>query len=91
LGVAVSPGGGNVYIANSNSGSVSVIDPAINAVTATLTVGTQPYGLAVTPDGGRVYVANACYGFCGSVSVITTATNTVIATIPVGLSPPVWR
>ena len=55
-----------------------------NTVTATITVGTQPWGLAVTPDGSKVYVANF---EDDTASVIDTATNAVTATIRVGRTP----
>ena len=42
LGVAVSPEGTKVYVANLNSDTVSVIDTATNTVTATVHVGSQP-------------------------------------------------
>jgi YVTN family beta-propeller protein len=74
----------NAYITNETDGTVSVIATASNTVTATIPVGTQPYGTAVTPDGSKVYVANMG---ANTVSVIATATNTVIATIP-GFSEP---
>jgi len=72
------------YIANYNSSNVSVIDTATNTVTATVTVGTNPYGVSVNPAGTRVYVTN---GGTNNVSVIDTATNTVTATVAVGSSP----
>jgi YVTN family beta-propeller protein len=79
-GVAVTPDGTRVYVANGPS-SVSVIDTATNTVTATVGVGDGPFGVAVTPDGARVYVPN---WVSGDVSVIDTATNTVTTTVPVG-------
>ena len=72
------------YVANSNSGTVSVIDTATNTAVATIPVGNVPLGVAVTPDGTHVYVANVNDN---TVSVIRTATNTVVKTIPVGLAP----
>jgi YVTN family beta-propeller protein len=57
--VAVTPDGSKVYVANSNSNTVSVIATASNAVVATITVGAFAPGVAVTPDGSRVYVANS--------------------------------
>ena len=69
------------YIANSNSDTVSVIDTASNTVTATVAVGTQPFGVAVNPAGTRVYVTNLS---SNTVSVIDTASNTVVATVAVG-------
>ncbi len=56
IGVAVSPNGRRVYVANlcgtgtynsTNIGAVSVIDAASNTVVATVTVGNGPYGVAV--------------------------------------------
>jgi YVTN family beta-propeller protein len=60
-----------VYVANNDSNTVSVIETARNAVTATLGVGVFPFGIAVTPDGSRVYVANEG---SNTLSVIETAT-----------------
>jgi YVTN family beta-propeller protein len=53
LGVAVTPDGTNVYVANAGNLTVSVIDTASNTVTTTILVGT-PAGVAVTPDGTKV-------------------------------------
>ena len=74
----------NAYVANSGSGTVSVIDTATDAVVATVTVGTSPDGVAVSPDGSRVYVASSGRG---TVSVIDTATDTVAGTVNVGTFP----
>jgi DNA-binding beta-propeller fold protein YncE len=38
---------------------VSVIDAATNAVTATVPVGSDPFGVAADPGAGTVYVANS--------------------------------
>ena len=90
-GVAVSPGGTKVYLANRGDGTVSVFAALIGAVANTTSVGTvsvgsDPEGVAVSPDGGKVYVANFSDG---TVSVIDTSTNppTVSATISVGSNP----
>lgn len=83
LGVAVAPDGRKVYVTNSGSHSVSVIDAAKNTVTATVDVGDYPFGVAVKPDGSKVYVANSVGN---SVSVIDTATNKVV-TVSVGSKP----
>jgi len=72
------------YISNYGDNTVSVIDTAIDTVTATIHVGIWPYGIAITPDGSKVYVSN-CYS--NTTSVIDTSTNTVTATVPVGLYP----
>jgi YVTN family beta-propeller protein len=69
----------NAYITNGGgSGTVSVIDTATGAVTATINVGLYPRGVAVTPDGSKVYITRAVTGG-NSVSVIDTATNAATA------------
>ncbi|MGH3671038.1 MAG: YncE family protein [Pseudonocardiaceae bacterium] len=73
-----------LYLPNSGSGSVSVIDTLSNTVIATIPVGSCPEGVAVTPDGRHVYVPNFA---SNSVSVIDTANDTVADTIPVGGDP----
>ena len=73
------------YVTNTDDGTVSVIDAATNAVTATIPVGTSPFGVAVDPAAGTVYVANDSAD--GTVSVIDAATRAVTATIPVGSYP----
>ncbi|MGB9939582.1 PGF-pre-PGF domain-containing protein [Methanosarcina sp.] len=82
-GVAVTPDGKKVYVANSDP-TVSIIDTATNTVTATINVGNRPYGVAVNPAGTKVYVTNPDSGM---VSLIDTTTNKVTATVNVGGSP----
>ena len=81
-GVAVLPDGLKVYVANTVSGTVSVIkiDPGKSKFNETrkIKVGTEPYGLALTPNGTRLYVTNAR---SNSISVIDTDHDTVITTI----------
>lgn len=83
-GVAISPDGATAYVANSGSGTVSVIDTVTNTVIATIDVGTYPDGVAVSPNRSRLYVTNSG---SNTVSVIDTSTNTVTTTIDVGNSP----
>jgi YVTN family beta-propeller protein len=92
-GVTVTPDGTKVYVTNSGSNTVSVIDASNNKVTATINLGSpahggQPEGVAVTPDGTKVYVVNfGGYYDYDTVSVIDTTNNTVIATVNVGAWP----
>ncbi|HUB38050.1 MAG TPA: putative Ig domain-containing protein [Streptosporangiaceae bacterium] len=79
-GTAVDAATGMVYITNAGSNSVSVIDGATGAVTATIPVGSEPAGIAVDNDTDMIYVAN--HG-APTVSVIDGATNTVTATLTV--------
>jgi YVTN family beta-propeller protein len=83
-GVAITPDGTKVYVANLLSNNVSIIDTGTNTVISTVNVGLLPGGVAVTPDGRKVYVTNL---FNNNVSVINTKTNKVIATVPVGKLP----
>ena len=75
VGVAVSPDGTRVYVAQvddpSSGGSVSVIDTATGRVTATIHRLSYPWGVAVSPGGTHTYATSP---FTGSVSVIDTAT-----------------
>ena len=59
-GVAVTPDGTKVYVANT-TGNVSVIHTATKTLVKTVPVGSEPGAgaVAVTPDGTKVYVANA--------------------------------
>jgi YVTN family beta-propeller protein len=89
-GVAILPDGSKANVANTVSGTVSVIrlniaNGVIFKPSTHIPVGTEPYGLALTPNGTKLYVTNAR---SNSVSVIDTATDTVIKTITgVGFEP----
>jgi YVTN family beta-propeller protein len=82
--ISVNPLDDIVYVANSGSNTVSVIDGKTNTVTANIPVGTYPNDLSVNPSTNTVYVANRDDN---TVSVIDGKTNTVTANIPVGTSP----
>jgi YVTN family beta-propeller protein len=82
LGVAVSPDGRRVYIANDlRSSTVTVIDAASGAIVATIPLGdgNANAGVAVSPDGSKVYAL--MLSGAAAVAVIDTATNAVVATI----------
>jgi len=89
-GVAVMPDGTRAYVANSISGSVSVMSITRGGrlsmrYQSEIETGTEPYGLALTPNARKLYVTNAR---SNTVSVIDTATNRVVKTITnVGLEP----
>lgn len=75
------PGPGPVthlmYVANSGSDSLSVIDVASGAVTKTISVGDGPYAMAF--DGtSLLYVVNVTDG---KLSVVSTASNSVVSTV----------
>lgn len=87
-GVAFLPDGSKAYVANTVSGTVSVIRTNLaNGVIGrptTITVGTEPWALVLTPNGRKLYVANAR---SNSITVIDTASDTVSKTISVGPEP----
>ena len=63
FGIAVSPDGHSVYVAN-GSGSISQYDVGVGGALspknpATVPTGNTPFGLAVSPDGRSVYVTNS--------------------------------
>ena len=85
VGVAVNPRTDTIYVANANSGTVSVISGRTNTVVATIRVGRVPGGVAVNPRTNTIYVTNERRP--GTVQVISGQTNTVVATIRVGRVP----
>ncbi|HYU33698.1 MAG TPA: SMP-30/gluconolactonase/LRE family protein [Thermoanaerobaculia bacterium] len=50
-GLALSPDGARLYVAENLSGTLAVIDAASGHVLQRLPAGTLPYGVAVVPDG----------------------------------------
>ncbi|MDA2891027.1 beta-propeller fold lactonase family protein [Mycolicibacterium sp. BiH015] len=78
--------GSDLYVLNSMSGTVSVINRSTRVVTHTISVGPWVSGIAATPDGKNVYVGQFWTGSEadeGLVSVIDTATKAVTATVEV--------
>jgi YVTN family beta-propeller protein len=82
--VAVSPNGRHAYIANRDTQAITVLDTAIDKVTATISIPAgPPQFLAFAPDGRTLYVT--IYNdqrTIHAIDVIDTASNTVVATIP---------
>jgi YVTN family beta-propeller protein len=70
-----------LYVANSDSGTVSVIDGNTNIKTKDIKVGENPSVLEIYNLGNKLYVANSD---SGTVSVIDTTTDKVIKNITVG-------
>jgi YVTN family beta-propeller protein len=73
-----------VYVANSGSGTVSVLSTPDHTLLAEIPVGALPSRIAVTPDGAFVYVTNEN---SGTMSKISAASNSVVAPISVGSLP----
>ena len=57
--MAASPLAGTVYVTNFADNTVSVINQFTNKVTATIPVGSAPFGVTVNKVTGRVYVSNS--------------------------------
>ena len=95
IGIAVNPNNNLVYVTNSYSDTVSVIDPYLKynrrtesagRVYTNVTVGDNPIGIAVNPNNNLVYVTNS---YSDTVSVIDGKTNEVLTndTVTVGDNP----
>ncbi|MCI4319723.1 MAG: YncE family protein [Thermoplasmata archaeon] len=83
-GLAFDPSNGNIYVANTHAGTVSVITGATNAVTATIKVGSNDSQVLYNPTSTEIYVLNP---FSDNVSIISGATNKVVATVAVAGQP----
>jgi YVTN family beta-propeller protein len=75
--------GAYVFVANTGSDSVSIVDAASTAVLGTVPVGGAPVGAWPGSDG-RMYVDNETGK---SISVIDPATRSVVSTLPLGFTP----
>jgi YVTN family beta-propeller protein len=90
--LAANPKRDEVYVADANSDTVSVLDARSNSVRATIPVGLVPYGpkgatpdgLAVSPDGRSLYVALAGEN---AVAVVDVARRAVAGFIPTSWYP----
>ena len=83
--IAMRDSGGStqLWVANTGSGEVWVIDPATKKLVTRLATGKGPHGTAITP-AGKLYVTNTNDN---SVSVIDLAAQKVLQTLPVGNNP----
>ena len=72
--VALNSNGTRLYVTNTGSDNVSVIDTASGTVIATIAVGDSPYGITVSNDGSVAYVANKD----NTVSVLNLMNNTKV-------------
>lgn len=84
IGVAVTPDGSYIYVANFNTDSVAIIDTDTLSLVKSLRVGDAPWGVAVGADGDDVYVTNSG---SDTVSVIDTESQVVTATYSTGNQP----
>jgi YVTN family beta-propeller protein len=82
--IAFNPNTHTIYVSNTRSNTVSVIDGIRHTILANVSVGKLPYSLAVDLFANTIYVANTR---SNTVSVIDGVTNSVVDTIPVGSRP----
>ncbi|MET8412326.1 hypothetical protein ABZV34_30195 [Streptomyces sp. NPDC005195] len=73
-GLAVGPGGRQVFVPALESGTLRLVDADRFAVTAEVKVGAGPSDVAVSPDGRRLYVARSAQ----SITVVDSADMSVI-------------
>lgn len=91
-GMALSPDGARLYVANANSDTVSVIETATDTVAQTLGAkpmerlpfGSAPNALCVSPDGTTLYIANGGNNLLG---VLDLASGKMRGLIPTGWYP----
>jgi len=75
-----------IYVVNTGSNNMSVIDTSSNTVVATVDLGlNQPIGLDLNPNTNRVYVSERG-GAADRMAVVDTATNSVVAMVS-GVGP----
>src|SRR5258708_23344448 len=80
VAVAVNATTNTIYVANSQSNNLTVIDGATGTVTATIMVGTSPSGVCLSSQMNFIYVVNSR---THSITVINAATDA-----PPTLTPP---
>lgn len=67
-----------LYVTNSDSGNVSLVNRATGEVVGVIAVGSNPEGIVASARGDRIYVANTG---SQSISVIDVPTNKVFRTV----------
>ena len=82
VNIAYNPQNHNIYVTNSNSNTVSVIDSSTNTVVSTINVGNGPSGIAYNPQNHNIYVTNSN---SNTVSVIDTPQ--ILLYLQLGLEP----
>ena len=69
IALAFNPENDNMYVADFNSGNVSVIDSSNNTIVDSIAVGQGPVALEFNPNNENMYVADES---SGNVAVIET-------------------
>ena len=79
---SVADPGGHLYVVNSLSRDISVIDADANRVAGSISVGCEPYHVALSPDGKRAYAT--CQE---GVATLDLAKRRMLSRTPMTLSP----
>ena len=88
--VTLTPDGKFLYVANSGSDTVSIINTQNNTVSASFSSGKQPYGIDFNTDGSLAYVVNQDPSSAtGNVSIYRTASGQLEKTIATAKLPTV--
>ena len=74
---------GVLYVENTQSNSISVIDLATNTIVTNITHGEAPYNVKLSQDQLTLYITDM---HSGTVSIINTTSNELIEQIPTGVS-----
>ncbi|OGP30682.1 MAG: hypothetical protein A2073_01195 [Deltaproteobacteria bacterium GWC2_42_11] len=82
--IAITPDSSKIYVCNSATDRVSVINTTTFQILTNIPVGSKPIHLASDPKGKKVYVANY---LSSDVAIIDTITNTVVGLINVEPRP----
>lgn len=83
-GIAVTPDGATLLVANRESNAVSVIDVASRRETKRVAVGEHPFGLTLSADGATAYTANVV---SNDVSAIDVAAGRETGRVATGQRP----
>lgn len=88
-GIAVNSSGSFAYVPDAGSGTIKVINTALNTIVASIPVGITPTAVVLSPDGKYVYAVNYDQGQNqGNLWRIDAATNKLIGNpITVGAGP----
>ena len=84
-GLAVTPDGSRLVVADQEADAASVVDLATGVV-QTIGVGHNPYGVAISPDGSTAYVSNQGADTVSELD-LSGALPAVSATVTVGAHP----
>ena len=73
-----------VYVTNSASDTIDVIDPSTNHVVQVIHGIELPHGIAFSPDGARIYVSNEAESV---LDVVDRSTGAILTKVPLSARP----